>query len=152
MRQRQEVQASKKIMGWGISSFMNTGADYEIFDYLEHTSSPDPANPALLDRLRFFVEGPREQYLTEFITDLTGKSGRDWQQADFALRPPRKKARDEWEDDHVSANKIRRWALCGWVRSRQVPPRGLWIVWADGRERQRLRKLRAASKRSKAGR
>jgi len=49
----------------------------------------------------------------------------------------------------MSANKLRYWALRGWVRSRQIPPRGLWVVWADGRERQRLRKLRAASKRSK---
>ena len=51
----------------------------------------------------------------------------------------------------ISANKLRDWALRGWVRSRQVPPRGLWVVWADGRERQRLRKLRAASKRGKRG-
>ncbi len=49
----------------------------------------------------------------------------------------------------MSANKLRYWALRGWVRSRQIPPRGLWVVWADGLERQRLRKLRAASKRSK---
>ncbi len=49
----------------------------------------------------------------------------------------------------VSANKMREWALRGWVRSRQVPPRGLWIVWADWRERQRLRKLQAASNASK---
>jgi hypothetical protein len=48
----------------------------------------------------------------------------------------------------ISANKLREWALRGWVRSRQVPPRGLWIIWADGRERRRLRKLRRASKRS----
>ena len=48
----------------------------------------------------------------------------------------------------MSANKLRDWALRGWVRSRQVPPRGLWVVWADGRERQRLRRLRAASRRS----
>jgi DNA invertase Pin-like site-specific DNA recombinase len=47
----------------------------------------------------------------------------------------------------MSANKLRDWALRGWVRSRQIPPRGLWVIWADGRERQRLRKLRAASKR-----
>ena len=50
----------------------------------------------------------------------------------------------------MSPNKLLDWALRGWVRSRQVPPRGLWVVWADGRERRRLRKLRAASKRSKA--
>jgi DNA invertase Pin-like site-specific DNA recombinase len=49
----------------------------------------------------------------------------------------------------IPADKLREWALRSWVRARQVPPRGLWIVWADGRERQRLRKLRQASKRSK---
>jgi hypothetical protein len=47
----------------------------------------------------------------------------------------------------MSANKLRDWALRGWVRSRQIPPRGLRVIWADGRERQRLRRLRAASKR-----
>jgi hypothetical protein len=51
----------------------------------------------------------------------------------------------------MSTNKLRDWALRGWVRSRQVPPRGLWVIWADGEERQRLRKLRAASKRGKPG-
>jgi Recombinase len=49
----------------------------------------------------------------------------------------------------LSANKLRDWALRGWVRARQVPPRGLWVVWADGRERQRLRRLRAASRRGR---
>jgi hypothetical protein len=48
----------------------------------------------------------------------------------------------------ISPNKLREWALRGWARSRQLPPRGLWIIWADGRERQRLRKLRRTSKRS----
>jgi DNA invertase Pin-like site-specific DNA recombinase len=51
----------------------------------------------------------------------------------------------------MSANKLRDWAVRGRVRSRQVPPRGLWAIWADGEERQRLRKLRAASKRGKTG-
>jgi hypothetical protein len=43
----------------------------------------------------------------------------------------------------------RDWALRGWVRARQVPPRGLSVVWADGRERQRLWGLRAASRRGR---
>jgi DNA invertase Pin-like site-specific DNA recombinase len=51
----------------------------------------------------------------------------------------------------MSTNKLRDWALRGWVRSRQVPPRGLWIIWADGKEQQRLRTLRSASKRGKPG-
>jgi len=49
----------------------------------------------------------------------------------------------------MSANKLRYWALRGWVRSRQVPPRGLWVVWADARERRRLRKVLAGSNRGK---
>ena len=51
----------------------------------------------------------------------------------------------------MSSNKLRDRALRGWVPSRQVPPRGLWVIWADGKERQRLRKLRAASRRGKHG-
>jgi hypothetical protein len=47
----------------------------------------------------------------------------------------------------MSTNKLRDWALRGWVRSRQVPPRGLWVIWADREERQRLRKLRAQGQR-----
>ncbi|HWS98144.1 MAG TPA: recombinase family protein, partial [Candidatus Methylomirabilis sp.] len=51
----------------------------------------------------------------------------------------------------MSADKLRDWALRGWVRSRQIPPRGLWVVWADARERRRLRKVLARSHRGKGG-
>jgi DNA invertase Pin-like site-specific DNA recombinase len=67
--------------------------------------------------------------------------------------PTRQLDRHEWwlpdlaRELQMPANKLRDWALRGWVRSRQIPPRGLWVIRADGRERQRLRKLRAASKR-----
>src|SRR5208283_54520 len=50
----------------------------------------------------------------------------------------------------MSADKLRIWAIRGWVHSRQVPPRGLWAVWADGRERRRLRRLMADSRSSKS--
>jgi DNA invertase Pin-like site-specific DNA recombinase len=65
----------------------------------------------------------------------------------------RQLGRHEWwlpvlaDELQVSTDKLRDWALRGWLRSRQVAPRGLWVVWADGRERQRLRKLLADSKR-----
>ena len=49
----------------------------------------------------------------------------------------------------MSANKLRDWALRSRVRSRQVPPRGLWVVWADAQERRRLRRVLAGSKRGK---
>lgn len=67
--------------------------------------------------------------------------------------PTRQLDRHEWwlpdlaRELQMSANKLRDWAVRGRVRARQVPPRGLWVIWADGRERQRLRRLRAASKR-----
>jgi hypothetical protein len=41
----------------------------------------------------------------------------------------------------IPTDRLRHWAVSGSVRARQVPPRGLWVVWADGRERRRLRKL-----------
>ena len=69
--------------------------------------------------------------------------------------PTRQLGRQEWwlpalaRALPMSANKLRDWALRGWVRARQVPPRGLWVVWADGRERRRLRRLRAASRRGR---
>ncbi len=93
------VKTSDNVVPWGISEFANDGANYEIFNYLEHTASPDPADAVLLDRVRFFVAEPREEYLHEFIDDLTGRSGQEWQADDFALRPPRKSRRDDWDDD-----------------------------------------------------
>ena len=53
------VRTSTNIMPWGVTSFTNMASDYEIFDYLERTSSPDPADPALLDRVTYFVKDPR---------------------------------------------------------------------------------------------
>ena len=50
----------------------------------------------------------------------------------------------------MPVDKLRIWAIRGWVCSRQVPPRGLWVVWADGRERRRLWKLMADSRSSKS--
>jgi len=93
------VKSSDNIVPWGVSEFAEKGVSHEIFDYLEHTASPDPADAVLLDRVRFFIEEPREDYLREFIGDLTGKSGREWQADDFALRPPRKRSREDWDTE-----------------------------------------------------
>ncbi|MGO8896757.1 MAG: SEC-C metal-binding domain-containing protein [Isosphaeraceae bacterium] len=93
------VKSSDNVVPWGLSEFAEKGASHEIFDYLEHTSSPDPADAVLLDRVQFFVEEPREDYLREFIGDLTGKSGREWQADDFALSPPRKRSREDWDTE-----------------------------------------------------
>ena len=38
---------------------------------------------------------------------------------------------------------LHRWRWSGWVQARQLPgDNGRWIVWADGAERRRLRRLR----------
>src|SRR3954454_12027150 len=93
------VESSKNIVPWGISEFAEKGVHHEIFEYLEHTASPDPAEAALLDRIRFFVPDPREDFLREFVADLTGKSARVWKTGDFDLRPRRKRSRDDWDDE-----------------------------------------------------
>ena len=45
----------------------------------------------------------------------------------------------------IPYDRLRDWALHGKVRARRVQPGGPWIVWADGQERRRLRKLMANS-------
>ncbi|MFI5454598.1 MAG: SEC-C metal-binding domain-containing protein, partial [Isosphaerales bacterium] len=93
------VKSSDNVVPWGRSEFAEKAVNHEIFDYLEHAASPDPANAVLLDRVHFFIEEPREEYLGEFIGDLTGKSGREWQADDFTLRPPRKRSREDWDSE-----------------------------------------------------
>jgi SEC-C motif len=51
------VKSSDNIVPWGISEFAERGDNHEIFDYLEHTASPDPADAVLLDRVHFFYRG-----------------------------------------------------------------------------------------------
>ena len=97
------VQSSGNVVPWGIAEFANTGANYEIYDYLEQTASPDPADTTLLDRINHFIPEPRLDYVAEFIDDLTGKAGRAWNVKDFALKPPRRRLRDNWDDDEETA-------------------------------------------------
>ncbi len=90
----------------------------------------------------------RKGYTSTSVRKLLSRGELTWGRI-----PTRQLDRHEWwlpdlaGELQMSADKLRDWALRGWVRSRQIPPRGLWVIWADGRERQRLRKLRAASKR-----
>lgn len=95
-----QVRESNNVMGWGISEFSETGASYEMYAYLEGTSSPDPASDELLERIRYFVEDPRLEYVAEFIGDVSGKVEVAWTAADFILSPPQKPhRRDEWDDE-----------------------------------------------------
>jgi hypothetical protein len=64
---------------------------------------------------------------------------------------------DEWwvsdlaRELGVSGGKLRDWASRGWLRARRASAHGPWIIWADGRERDRLRALVAHSRRGVAG-
>jgi DNA invertase Pin-like site-specific DNA recombinase len=64
---------------------------------------------------------------------------------------------DEWwvsdlaRELEVSGGKLRDWADRGWLRARRVSIHGPWIIWADGRERDRLRALVAHPRRGVAG-
>jgi Recombinase zinc beta ribbon domain/Recombinase/Resolvase, N terminal domain len=51
----------------------------------------------------------------------------------------------------MSDGKLRDWAARGWLRARRSSAHGLWIVWADVRERRRLLKLKALSRRGVVG-
>ena len=61
--------------------------------------------------------------------------------------------KDEWwvsdlaRELGVSGGKLRDWAGRGWLHARRGSAHGPWIIWADGRERDRLRKLVAHSRR-----
>ena len=93
------VQSSSDILPWGISEFAEKGANFEIFNFLEHTPSPDPQDSALLDRIKFFIAEPNLDHLAKFIGDLTGQTAPAWTVDDFTLKPSRKKRRDDWFDD-----------------------------------------------------
>jgi hypothetical protein len=93
------VKSSKDVLPWGISEFAEKGVRYEIFNYLENTPTPDPADPALLDRIHLFIAEPRKTYLADLITNLTGNSDREWKLTDFDLSQPQKTTSDMWDDD-----------------------------------------------------
>lgn len=56
---------------------------------------------------------------------------------------------DEWwasglaEKLRIPQSTLRRWIGRGWVHFRQTPVRGYCILWADGKELKRLKRLRA---------
>lgn len=99
------MRESDNVMGWAIGEFAEAGVAYEMYAYLEGASSPDLYNSELLERIRYFVEDPRLEYVTEFIGDVSGNVDCAWAMADFTLNPPKKqRRRDEWgdEDDEAS--------------------------------------------------
>lgn len=50
----------------------------------------------------------------------------------------------------MTEGKLRSWAVRGWVHARHSPAQRLWILWADGQERRRLKRLVTCSARGVA--
>jgi hypothetical protein len=82
-----------------ISEFAEEGADYEIFDYPDRTPAPEPTNPALLECIKFFIPEVAVDGVERFVNDLAGRDVPAWKTADFSLRPPSRKRRDDWDDE-----------------------------------------------------
>lgn len=108
------VRESEDVMGWAIDEFCETGVRYEMYAYLETAPSPDPSNGELLERIRHFVKDWDQEYVADFIADVSGNANRDWTLADFEVTPPRtgrrqdKRATDEEETpSQVSRNLYR---------------------------------------------
>lgn len=51
----------------------------------------------------------------------------------------------------VPAEKLGGWSRYGWVAARKTSGQGRWVLWADRRELQRLRRLAALSQRGATG-
>ncbi len=97
---------------------------------------------------------------TEGARGLHGDVG---EEADVAPGAERRRkdegllGKDEWwvsdlaRELRASGGKLRDWAGRGWLHARRVSAHGPWIIWADDRERERLRKLVTHSRRGVAG-
>jgi hypothetical protein len=65
--------------------------------------------------------------------------------------------KDDWwvsdlaRERGVPGGRLRDWAALGRLRARRVSAHGPWIIWADGRERDRVRELLAHSGRGRVG-
>jgi hypothetical protein len=93
------VRDADDLLPWVVSEFASRGTDYEIYQYVQQTSRPDPADETLLQRLRFFVPEPDVDFLAEFLPDLAGAAHETWTVDDFILKLPPKSERDDWEDE-----------------------------------------------------
>ncbi len=93
------MQTSSDILDWALSDFAEKGSRYEVYNYLEHTPSPDPLDPALLDRIKFYIAEPKLEIVAWWVDDLSGRAANPWTLEDFSLNPLPKKHRDDRDDD-----------------------------------------------------
>ena len=92
------VKTSDNIVPWGVDESARQAIDYEIFNYLEHSPSPDAGDPEMMRRLEFYLEIDPER-LARYMAHLTGRADRHWTMSDFEFSPPRSEFRDDFEDE-----------------------------------------------------
>jgi hypothetical protein len=93
-----KVEDSGNIVPWGISGFAEKACRYEMYAYIESTDAPDPTPAVLLDRIKFYFKDPNEDFIRQFLADVTGRSGTTWRGEDFVLRPATTRKGD-WDED-----------------------------------------------------
>ncbi len=83
-----KISQATGLMLWATTGFSHRAVQYELLHYVEQTAAPDPNDPALLERLKFYDEEIRMERLTSILDCLAGRSNRQWTMDDFRLRPP----------------------------------------------------------------
>ena len=83
-----KISEATGMMSWAKTGFSQRAIQYELLSYVAQTPAPDPNDPALLDRLKFFDDDIRMERLTAILNCLAGRSNRQWAMDDFRLTPP----------------------------------------------------------------
>jgi len=107
-----------------------------------------PQIAADLNREGFRTPRGRGAYTPELLRRLLTRFGLTGERLRAAQLGP-----NEWwlpalsGELRVPETKLREWVMKGWALARKTPGQGQWIIWADARERGRLARLNARSKR-----
>lgn len=95
-----KVRDSNEIVPWGIDGFNERALQYEILSYIAKTPEPKGDDPALLERLVFFAGDGLDVDRTRIIVGhLSGQTERQWVMDDFKLAAPKRRSRDDWEEE-----------------------------------------------------
>jgi hypothetical protein len=97
---------------------------------------------AQLNREGYRTPRSRKGYTTTTVRKLVSRSGVTGVAiGSEPLRANERRLPELARELGMSANRLRHWAVRRKVRARRLAPRGEWVVWADGKERRRLRGL-----------
>jgi hypothetical protein len=100
------VRDSEEIISWGIDEFNERAIQYETLNYVAKTPEPKGDDPALIERLAFFAgEELDVDRLRVIVGQLSGQTERQWSMDDFKLAPPKRRSRDEWDEDEEEEDK-----------------------------------------------